>query len=157
MKILHFVISVIILGILLWIVWIIDVSGLETIYSQKIPDIAQVNCFLEGNTFIDYQCEITPQIYLKEQCRKYGIDYNLAHTIINCESDWQSKVCSFPGCHAGMGIFQIIPTTKQYCENKLGRKLNVFNYVDNIDCGLWLLKNEGCRHWKPSAHCHKCY
>ena len=68
--------------------------------------------------------------------------------IIECESGGDPKVCNQEfGCKAGMGLCQIIPSTLKYCEEKLGRKLDPFNPEDNLECGVWLLENEGCGHW----------
>jgi hypothetical protein len=76
----------------------------------------------------------------------------LAEEIINRESGWQVKVCNAKqGCNAGQGLFQIIPSTLRNCEVGLERKLDVFNPVDNMDCGWWLLTKDGVAvgigHW----------
>jgi len=76
--------------------------------------------------------------------------YNLASEIIRRESGWNPAVCNKRyGCKSGQGLFQIIPSTLKYCENKLGRELDVFDAFDNLDCGFWLLANEGIEHWNP--------
>ena len=73
--------------------------------------------------------------------------------IIQCESTWREKVCSYAGCEAVMGYAQIIPNTLLYCERKLGKKLDAFNGQDNLECALWLYINEGKQHWDSSKHC----
>jgi len=79
--------------------------------------------------------------------------YPSLYWIVFCESSFREKVCSYRGCEYGMGLVQVIPSTLNYCEKKLGRKLNPFEKKDNLDCGLWLLENEGNSHWNASRHC----
>ena len=73
---------------------------------------------------------------------------SLIDDIIWCESRGDPSVCNQQyGCKAGMGLFQLIPSTVKYCEEKLGRDIDPFNENDNMACGMWLLKNEGTDHW----------
>jgi len=84
----------------------------------------------------------------------YAHNWQQVYDIQKCESGYDSEVCNAEfGCIAGMGLWQIIPSTLKYCEKKLGRELDAFNAEDNNDCGLWLLENEGDRHWEMSKHC----
>ena len=85
---------------------------------------------------------VTPQVLM-----------SLMDKIIKCESGGNPKVCSYKGCYAGMGLCQIIPSTLKYCEEKLGRELDPFNAEDNLECGMWLLENEGSEHWNQSKSC----
>lgn len=85
------------------------------------------------------------------------IHYPDLYWIVDCESDFNPKAISYAGWWAGMGLCQIVPSTLRHCENKLGRKLDIFDPIDNLDCGDWLLKNEGLRHWQPSRHCWSKY
>jgi len=72
----------------------------------------------------------------------------LAEEIIWCESRGKHDVCNQEfGCGAGMGLFQLIPSTVKYCEEKLGKTIDPFCPEDNYECGMWLLENEGTRHW----------
>jgi len=72
----------------------------------------------------------------------------LAERIIWCESRGTHDVCNKQyGCGAGMGLFQLIPKTVEYCEGKLGKEIDPFDPDDNYECGMWLLKNEGTQHW----------
>ena len=68
--------------------------------------------------------------------------------IIRRESGGRADVCSYAGCGSGMGLVQLIPSTVKYCEEKLGQKIDPFNPEDNLKCGIWLLQNEGIRHWE---------
>jgi len=72
----------------------------------------------------------------------------LAERIIFCESSGRPDVCNQQyGCGAGMGLFQLIPSTVKYCEGKLGKSIDPFDPDDNYECGMWLLENEGPHHW----------
>lgn len=69
--------------------------------------------------------------------------------IIRRESDWKYWVCNRKyGCKAGMGLIQVIPSTVKYCSEKLGYKIDPFNPYDNMECGIWLLDNDGTEHWE---------
>lgn len=79
---------------------------------------------------------------------------SLIDRIIHCESGGDPKVCNQEfGCYAGMGLFQLIPSTVKYCEEKLGREIDPFDIDDNIACAMWLLENEGVKHWEQSKAC----
>lgn len=74
--------------------------------------------------------------------------------IIACESGGNPEVCNKEyGCGAGMGLCQLIPSTVKYCEEKLGKEIDPFNPEDNLECGWWLLRNEGDKHWEASRKC----
>ena len=86
--------------------------------------------------------------------RGYAHNWQQIYDIQRCESGYEINICNQEfGCKAGMGLWQIIPSTLKYCEEKLGRELDPFDYTDNNDCGMWLLINEGDRHWEQSEHC----
>ena len=74
--------------------------------------------------------------------------------IVECESEGNSLACNKQyGCRAGMGLVQLIPSTKNYCETKLNKTIDPFNGDDNWECGMWLLEYEGTKHWDMSKHC----
>jgi hypothetical protein len=74
--------------------------------------------------------------------------------IIACESGGNPEVCNEEyGCGAGMGLCQLIPSTVKYCEEKLKKEIDPFNPDDNLECGWWLLINEGDKHWEQSRYC----
>lgn len=92
----------------------------------------------------------SPREYLRREAEKLGIDFGLADRIIKCESGWQEKICNKTyGCKSGQGLFQLIPSTVEHASQMLGREIDPFNPYDNIDAGLWLIKNEGLGHWRP--------
>lgn len=110
--------------------------------------------YIQGNTIRAY---INPIIY---ESRVMGsligqteIDI-LAEKIIECESGGNPNACNEEYgktekgyCKAGSGLFQLIPSTIKYCKEKLNKEIDPFNPEDNRECGMWLLKNEGLRHW----------
>jgi len=81
-----------------------------------------------------------------------GLTYKeavLLEKIADCESDWRN-ICNVErGCKAGQGIFQLIPSTVKYCEQKLEKKIDPFNKNDNLECAVWLLTetSQGINHW----------
>ena len=77
----------------------------------------------------------------------------LASKIRTCENPSNDPLaCNQQyGCIAGMGDYQLIPSTVKYCEEKLGRPIDPFIKEDNHACGLWLLENEGTKHWGSST------
>mgnify|MGYP001585339882 CR=1 FL=1 len=80
--------------------------------------------------------------------REWKINPELVLEIVRRESNFNPTVCNEKfGCSHGQGLLQLIPSTNEYCEKKLGRKLNPFDAEDNIDCGLYLLKTDGIVHW----------
>ena len=90
-------------------------------------------------------------------------------TIMECESGGDPKACNTcqgtqweglydpSNCPCGAGLSGIIPSTLKYCEEKLDRKLDVFDPVDNESCAIWLYENEGLRHWSQSEKCWRGY
>jgi len=81
-----------------------------------------------------------------------GLDYDqaiLIDKIIERESGGNPSICNQQfGCKAGMGLTQLIPSTIKYCEEKLGKKIDPFNPEQNLECAIWLLTNEGIKHWE---------
>ena len=75
--------------------------------------------------------------------------------IITCESQWINQCNQKYGCKAGIGLGQLIPSTKRYCEEKLRMSINPFDERDNLICSLWLYLYEGNSHWKQSEKCWK--
>ena len=83
-------------------------------------------------------------VYLAD---KYGADSKCFDAIVRYESHYKN-VCNFEyGCGAGKGYVQLIESTTNHCSKKLGRIIDPNNAVDNLECGAWLLANEGTRHW----------
>ena len=88
---------------------------------------------------------------ITEKIQEWDMDSSkgLVFEIIKRESGFREEICNNKfGCKSGIGLMQLIPSTNRYCEKQLGRKLNPKIAGDNLDCGLWLLKNEGISHWQ---------
>jgi len=114
----------------------------ETILSDKYT-------IIQGNSLK----AITPPVYIEPRVLGMltnGIEINTAlllDRIITCESGWRNICNQKYGCLAGIGLAQITPNTGRYCEEKLGRKLDLFSPDDNLECAIWLLENEGWHRW----------
>lgn len=99
---------------------------------------------------------ITSPVFVKTQVLGMVIDEpdydqaELLDRIAECESDWRN-ICNAKGCEYGQGIFQLIPTTVKYCEEKLGKEIDPFDEEESRECAAWLLTNEGPGHWGCST------
>lgn len=115
------------------------------------------DCFLKAHNEPIIHTEFLEDTYLISSAPPFLVEgkvlSSLMEKIIYCESGGDPKVCSYKGCYAGMGLCQIIPSTLRYCEEKLGRELDPFDPEDNLECGMWLLENEGSEHWLQSKSC----
>jgi len=101
---------------------------------------------------------------------------DLLEQICFCESSFREEVCSYAGCHSGMGLCGFIPNTwnetierMKKAEAYLPKKCDVpilsvegfetdkchpvFNAECNIIVAEWLLKTDGSSHWNPSKGC----
>ena len=103
-------------------------------------------CFLKA---------VANPVYFKSQVlgmmMENGLSYEqaeLLNRIAECESGWQN-ICNSKGCKYGQGIWQIIPSSIKYCEEKLGKKIDPFDIEDNKECAIYLLTKtpQGANHW----------
>ena len=80
---------------------------------------------------------------------KYGLkaQKQCYERIIWCESRWLNECNREYGCRSGMGLMQLIPARVEECSIALGRKIDPMNPIDNLECGAYLLKKDGTRHW----------
>jgi hypothetical protein len=96
--------------------------------------------------------------YARTKALEASLGWAKVQAIIGCEGGELSYIdhdrCSYAGCGSGMGPFQLIVNTAEHCSKMMGRTIDRANFYDNIDCGIWLLVNEGDRHWRQwSGHC----
>lgn len=90
-----------------------------------------------------------------------------------CESSFRPAVCSYAGCHSGMGMCGFIPSTwnttidrmKELLPEKCRVKIKsvstfntdkshpVFNAKCNVIAAWWLYQTDGERHWYSSQSC----
>jgi hypothetical protein len=112
------------------------------------------------DTSIVVEQEIPRQI--AQRASEMGVDKNLALAIAHCEStdrqfennkaaDGTQTVLRGRHNPKDVGIFQINETYHLENSRKLG--YDIYSIEGNIGYGLWLLKNEGAKHWKPSQDC----
>jgi len=89
-------------------------------------------------------------IYYSEQ---YGIDPALPLAIVKCESNFE-RYAKNPNSSA-KSYFQFINGTWKYTMGKMGlaTSTDVFDTDTHIMAGVWLLANEGERHWSESKAC----
>ena len=99
---------------------------------------------------------------ITEHAHTFGVSKDLAQAIAYCESTTQqySKNLAEDGTPrvlrgvqnpADVGVFQI--NEKYHLERSKSLGYNIYTTEGNIDYGLWLLKNEGSKHWKASEPC----
>ena len=55
------------------------------------------------------------------------------------------------------GLCQFLTSTKRYVEQKWDMEIDWDTYEGQYYACERLLKTEGCRHWRESAHIHGCY
>ncbi len=130
------------------------VAWIAAILLFKVDAETPVRSCAEMNDFIRPEYRLKHLIICK--ATDIGVQPALVLEIVRRESGFKPEICNRTfGCSSGQGLMQIIPSTHNYCEAKLGRELDMFKAEDNLDCGLWLLKNEGIRHWAPYSGPYK--
>ena len=77
----------------------------------------------------------------------------IAKRIIFCESGGNPKAINRKS--GAKGLFQVIPSSERYCEQGLGKQLDMFDPYDNIECANYLYNHGGLAHWKASEICWK--
>ena len=86
----------------------------------------------------------------KKPCRTVNIADQLS-VIIHNEGGWDNPddQCNVQfGCGSGKGKIQLIESTRKHCEKMLGRPIDAGDGKDSIDCGIYLLEQEGIQHWE---------
>ena len=132
---------------MIWSILLISrISGVEApAIENSIEEERTEMPTIQGNSLKTMSAHWYPKVYTLG---------SLIERIIHCESGGDPKVCNKEfGCCAGMGLFQLIPSTVKYCEEKLGREIDPFDTDDNTACAMWLLENEGTKHWDQSKEC----
>jgi soluble lytic murein transglycosylase-like protein len=85
--------------------------------------------------------------------KEYGVSEEMARKIIFCESSNNPyAVNKHTDVGEDIGYFQINTYYHQKKAKELG--FDIFNPVDNLAYGFWLIKHEGTRHWSSSSACH---
>lgn len=90
-----------------------------------------------------------------ETGKKYGIDADKALRIARCESNFRqyngNEVLRGAQNPADAGVFQI--NEKYHLNKSQALGFDIHNTHDNIEYAMWLMKNEGIRHWNWSKPC----
>lgn len=84
----------------------------------------------------------------------YEISDEIPLAIAKAESDYQNVCNQEYGCIAGIGEFQIVQTTFDEQCNATGTPVmtNVYNTIDNVQCGVKMIADEHYFRWSPSMH-----
>lgn len=101
---------------------------------------------------------------ITERTEEFGVSEDLALAIAFCESTYrqydknksaeesaENRVLRGIQNKADVGLFQI--NEKYHLEKSLELGYDIYTTEGNIDYALWLLKNEGSKHWKWSQEC----
>ncbi len=87
----------------------------------------------------------------------YKISNEIPLAIVDAESDYRNVCNKEKGCVGGIGIFQITQETFDeqckntpliYDEKRISK--SPYDIVDNVDCGIRMIKNEEYFRWEPS-------
>ena len=125
-------------------------SELENIRAKRNmnPKVEETEAVIEENEIYSYRLDLPIsyeiQDYLYKRCEEEGIEYSLALAIIECESDF--TVDSI-GATNDYGLFQINGSNYYYLQRDLGID-NLLDPYQNIDCGLYMLK----QYWTEDIH-----
>lgn len=102
--------------------------------------------------------EITIPQFIEEMAEESGVNPKLARRIAFCESTFRQftaggLIIRGKRNPADVGLFQI---NEQYHLTK-SRELgfDIYTLEGNLSYALWLLQNEGTKHWRWSQSCWK--
>lgn len=85
--------------------------------------------------------------FLRARLISYGIEdqYNIAESVITCESNWRINVYSRG--HISYGVAQFRETTFDWFSKMKGKKLNYYNPYDQLDLLAWAFSKGYQNHW----------
>jgi hypothetical protein len=106
-----------------------------------------INYYLAGS-FIK---AISPAEYILEAEVLGMMEEDIYEKISWCESS-NNPLAKNPNSTA-RGLFQIIKSSEEFCENGLKKQLDMFDPKDNRECAEYLMANGGTAHWEESRHC----
>lgn len=121
--------------------------------------LSQLSTELEAMAYIEpYVAEIATEAMavpespldalIRAKSSEFEVNLALVREIIRRESGFVPDVCNRQyGCKAGQGLMQLIPSRVKECSQRLGREIDPLIAEDNLDCGLYLLQQDGIRHW----------
>ncbi|HDQ16641.1 MAG TPA: hypothetical protein ENN31_00795 [Candidatus Vogelbacteria bacterium] len=101
-------------------------------------------------------CSISQRVI--DKSNEWGVDPKLAKAIAFCESsnrhyvDSQNKIVLRGVKNSSdVGLFQI--NEKYHLKTSKDLGYNIYDLDGNIDYAMWLMSNEGTRHWRHSQKC----
>lgn len=90
---------------------------------------------------------------IEKRAEEEGLDPVQVSAIARCESDyvWKAK----NGSSSAESYFQFIDGTWKSTLKRMGYEENISKYDPelHIEAAIWLLKEDGTRHWNASKHC----
>lgn len=92
---------------------------------------------------------LTPEGFLRDKAKEYGLDPDMVVEIAKCESSLKPDAVSPTHDY---GLLQV--NRKAHLSTMEKQGLNIYDWQDSAEYGLQLMKKEGVRPWKYSAHCH---
>ncbi|KKK68605.1 hypothetical protein LCGC14_2942390 [marine sediment metagenome] len=98
--------------------------------------------------------ETDPYYLLNHFSKEYGVDFELAYRIVECESNFDRYAKN--GSSSAESFFQFIDKTFEETMTKMNLPTSTskFDMPIAIEAGVWLLSQEGGEsHWKSSEFC----
>lgn len=110
--------------------------------------------FEQINDIYPRQCAGKKGVH-KDICKgsiKYGVNERLASEIIRCESGYRPEARNTKAkVGVDIGYWQL--NSYYWEEEMLSRGWDIYNPVDNLEAGFWLLAQQGSTPWNWSKHC----
>ena len=106
-----------------------------------------------SGVLVDEPKELDPEELVEYFSEMYGADAELAKRIINCESGWHRTIAN-PQPTAS-GYFQFLNSTWSNTISRMDLPPDTDKHdpVISIQAGVWLLAEDGVRHWLESEYC----
>lgn len=85
---------------------------------------------------------LNQQRYIHKLCDKYNLDYELVLGLIDLESNFKMDAVNHnTNGTIDAGLFQVNSGNWDWMEDELERKLNMYNFKDNVDSGMFILNH----------------
>ena len=100
--------------------------------------------------------ELSVEQLVRLRSHEAGIDEDLAVDMAFCEStlrQFQEDGALLRGIvnSKDVGVFQI--NERFHLDKSISLEMDIYTTEGNIEYAMWLMKNEGVRHWKASKPC----
>lgn len=123
----------------------------------KIPEIRDL-ILIQENSIVGQTSHFNPSVMLVNGFKDLIYEKEVTDVldkIITCESGGNYKAQN--PYSSAYGLCQMLTSTREGLEIKWGYKIDINSYDEQYYACYRLLMEEGCRHWKETANCHKCY